>query len=141
MIIEFDDTLITGNETIDTQHKELISRIKQFVDTCEKEENSKIKAIKMLDYLTEYTNFHFSEEEKLQEEIGYPGLKEHKEKHEVFKKNLKELDAFLEESEGPTDAFVQQVKSNVVDWLFTHIKAFDRSVAEYIFLNNNPNRL
>ena len=130
MIIEFDDTLITGNETIDTQHKELISRIKQFVDTCEKEENSKIKAIKMLDYLTEYTNFHFSEEEKLQEEIGYPGLKEHKEKHEEFKKNLKELDAFLEESEGPTDAFVQQVKSNVVDWLFTHIKAFDRSVAE-----------
>ena len=97
MIIEFDDTLITGNETIDTQHKELISRIKQFVDTCEKEENSKIKAIKMLDYLTEYTNFHFSEEEKLQEEIGYPGLKEHKEKHEEFKKNLKELDAFLEE--------------------------------------------
>lgn len=140
MTIEFDDTLITGNETIDTQHKELISRIKQFVDTCESGDG-KVKAIKILDYLTEYTNFHFSEEEKLQEKIGYPGLKEHQEKHAEFKKNLKDLDAFLEESEGPTDEFVQQVKSNVVDWLFTHIKAFDRSVAEYIFLNDHPDRL
>ena len=64
MTISFDDTLITGNETIDAQHKELIERIRQFVDSCENE-NGKVKAIKMLDYLAEYTNFHFSEEEKL----------------------------------------------------------------------------
>ena len=140
MTISFDDTLITGNETIDAQHKELIERIRLFVDSCENE-NGKVKAIKMLDYLAEYTNFHFSEEEKLQEDIGYPGLKEHKEKHEEFKKHLKDLDSFLEESEGPTEAFVRQVKSNVVDWLFTHIKLFDRSVAEYIHLNSNPERL
>ena len=95
----------------------------------------------MLDYLAEYTDFHFSAEEKLQEDVGYPGLKEHKAKHEEFKKNLKELEAFLDESEGPTDAFVDQVKKNVVDWLFQHIKAFDRSVAEYIFITENPDRL
>lgn len=140
MTIEFDDTLITGNETIDTQHKELISQIKRFVEACENGD-CKIKAVKLLDYLTEYTHFHFTEEEKLQEEVGYPGLKEHRAKHEEFKQNLKDLEAFLEEAEGPTDAFAIQVKSNVVDWLFTHIKAFDRSVAEYIFLNSNPDRL
>lgn len=140
MIIEFDDTLITGNKTIDEQHRELISRIKQFVESCEKGDG-KIKAIKILDYLTEYTNFHFTEEEKLQEEVGYPGLKEHREKHEEFKKNLKDLDSFLEEAEGPTDEFVKQVETNVVNWLFQHIKAFDRSVAEYIFLQDNPDRL
>ena len=65
MTIEFDDNLITGNELIDSQHKELISRIKQFVDSCE-DGGGKIKAVQMLDYLSEYTNFHFSAEEKLQ---------------------------------------------------------------------------
>ena len=35
----------------------------------------------------------------------------------------------------------EQVKVNVVDWLFHHIKTFDRSVAEYIHLNDNPERL
>ena len=36
--------------------------------------DSKLKAIKMLDYLDEYTNFHFKEEEKLQENAGYPEM-------------------------------------------------------------------
>ena len=140
MTIEFDDTLLTKNELIDSQHKELISRIKQFVDSCG-ESSDKVKAIKMLDYLIEYTDFHFSAEEKLQEEVGYPGLKEHKQKHEEFKETLHSLEEFLEESEGPTEAFVQQIQKTVVDWLFNHIKAFDRSVAEYIFMIDNPERL
>lgn len=58
MNITFDDNLITGNKTIDSQHQELIDRIRQFVAACESGD-SKIKAIKMLDYLDEYTNFHF----------------------------------------------------------------------------------
>ena len=61
MNITFDDNLITGNKTIDSQHQELIDRIRQFVAACESGD-SKIKAIKMLDYLDEYTNFHFQEE-------------------------------------------------------------------------------
>jgi hemeryth_dom: hemerythrin-like metal-binding domain len=64
--ITFDDNLVTGNETIDTQHKELIDRIQNFVTACQNGD-SKVKAIKMLDYLDEYTDFHFKEEEKLQE--------------------------------------------------------------------------
>ena len=52
MNITFDDNLITGNKTIDSQHQELIDRIRQFVAACESGD-SKIKAIKMLDYLQE----------------------------------------------------------------------------------------
>lgn len=140
MTIEFDNNLITGNGTIDEQHKELIGRIKQFVDSCE-QGDAKIKAIKMLDYLMEYTEFHFSQEEKLQEDVGYPELIQHREKHKEFKKTLQSLESFLEESEGPTDTFVKQVETNVVNWLFNHIKTFDRSVAEFIFIRENPDRL
>ena len=60
--ITFDDNLVTGNETIDTQHKELIDRIQNFVTACQNGD-SKVKAIKMLDYLDEYTDFHFKDEE------------------------------------------------------------------------------
>lgn len=62
--ITFDDNLVTGNNTIDTQHKELIDRIRNFVVACQNGD-SKVKAIKMLDYLDEYTDFHFKEEEEL----------------------------------------------------------------------------
>jgi hemerythrin len=140
MIIEFDESLITGNDTIDTQHRELIERIAKFVQSCE-DGKGRIQAIQMLDYLADYTDFHFGEEEKLQEKVEYPELKEHKAKHEEFKKSLDELKEFLEESEGPTEDFVKQVQVNVVDWLFRHIKGFDRSVAEYIYMRENASLL
>ena len=140
MRAEFDETLVTGNELIDSQHTELIERINLLLKSCE-DAQGKVKAVKMLDYLLDYTEFHFSAEEKLQEEISYPGLKEHREKHEEFKSAVKELQEMLEEEEGPTETFVAQVQKNVVDWLFTHIKGFDRSVAEYKFLTSNADRL
>ena len=86
--ITFDDNLITGNKTIDTQHKELIDRIQNFLTACQNGD-SKVKAIKMLDYLDEYTDFHFKEEEKLQENVGYPGRETHHEKHEEFKRQFR----------------------------------------------------
>ena len=140
MEVMFDDSLITGNDTIDTQHKELIDRIAAFVRCCERGD-SKIQAIRMLDYMDEYTNFHFAAEEKLQEEVEYPGIKEHKAKHEEFKGNIAELYEFLDESEGPTEQFTETVKKNVVDWLMYHIKSFDRSVAEYINMRDSADRL
>ena len=139
MNITFDDNLITGNKTIDSQHQELIVRIRQFVAACESGD-SKIKAIKMLDYLDEYTNFHFQEEEELQKKVSYPEISSHHAKHEEFKTSIQELYDYLNENEGPDDQFIEQVKRNV-DWLFQHIKTFDRSVAEYIHLKDNSNRL
>ena len=98
--ITFDDNLITGNDTIDTQHEELINRIQQFVAACESGDG-KVKAIKMLDYLDEYTNFHFQAEEELQKKVSYPELAKHQEKHDEFKKYIQELYDFLNENEGP----------------------------------------
>ena len=138
--ITFDDNLITGNKTIDTQHKELIDRIQNFLTACQNGD-SKVKAIKMLDYLDEYTSFHFKEEEKLQENAGYPESEMPPEKHEEFKKTIQELYEYLKDYEGPTDQFSELVQKNVIDFLFGHIKTYDRSVAEFIFMRKTPDRL
>lgn len=140
MRAEFDETLITGNEMIDSQHKELIDKINKLLDSCEIG-NDKLAAVKTLDYLSDYTDFHFSAEEKLQEEIEYPGIKEHKKEHENLRKVVSELHEMLIEEEGPTPAFVEQVNRNVIEWLYRHIKGFDRSVAEYKFMRENNGRL
>lgn len=137
MNVEFDESLITGNKTIDTQHKELIDRIAKLITCCE-QSGGKLEAIRMLDFLDEYAGYHFSAEEKLQEEVEYPGIAEHKEKHEEFKQAVKELYEMLEEVEGPTEEFVNAVKKNVLDWLLSHIKGFDCSVASYINMKSEP---
>lgn len=130
MFIEFNDDLLTGNHLIDTQHKEWIDRINAFLHTLESS-GEKLAAVKALDFLADYSEFHFNAEEKLQAEIQYPGIGEHKAKHQQFRDTVAALHEMLEEEEGPSDAFVARVKENVVNWLYSHIQGFDRSVAEY----------
>ena len=59
MYAEFDDSLVTGNEMIDTQHKELIGKINDLLRSCEDHADRKA-AVRMLNYLADYTEFHLS---------------------------------------------------------------------------------
>ena len=140
MYAEFTDNLVTGNEMIDSQHKELIERMNKLLESCE-QSNDKAVAVKTLDYLADYTDYHFSAEEQLQREIEYPGFAKHHEQHEAVRQTIKELDEMLEEEEGPSNAFVEKVQENIVNWFYTHIQGFDRSVAEYKNMRKSGDRL
>lgn len=131
MQISFDNSLVTGNEMIDTQHRELIARVNKLAEQCGgvKEMNA---AVRTLDFLMDYTDFHFSAEEKLQEECHYPKLEEHKKLHAQFAKAVDELKEMLQEEEGPSEAFTAAVEKNIVDWLVNHIQICDKDVAEYV---------
>ena len=140
MYAEFTENLVTGNEMIDSQHKELISKINALLESCEKN-TDKVVAIKTLDFLSDYTEYNFNAEEQLQKDINYPGYEKHKAQHDEFKKSVEELHEMLVEEEGPSPAFVEKVQEKVVEWLYTHIQGFDRSVAEYKFMRENNERL
>ena len=71
---------------------------------------------------------------------GYPEYEKHHEKHEEFKKTIQELQEYLQDYEGPTEQVSELVQKNVIDWLVGHIKTYDRSVAEFIFRRENPDR-
>ncbi|MCP1103265.1 hemerythrin [Aequitasia blattaphilus] len=130
MYAEFTEELVTGNEMIDEQHKELIGRINKLQHSLD-QGNEKIVAVNTLDYLSDYVVFHFNAEEKLQEDIAYPNIDTHKAQHSMFKQTIKELQEMLADQEGPSDDFVKKVDENVAEWFLKHIQSFDRSVAEY----------
>ena len=131
MKIVFDESLYTGNELIDNEHKELIERANKLMESCEKG-TEKLTAVKTLDFLMDYTEIHFADEEKLQQDTGYDKYQQHKEQHDLFKKSVEELRQMLEEEEGPTDAFVAAVNKNVGQWLVNHIQGWDKAVAEFV---------
>ena len=47
--VEFDESLVTGNEMIDEQHKELIGKIQDLLRSCEKG-SEKATAVKTVSY-------------------------------------------------------------------------------------------
>ena len=139
MKAEFTSNLVTGNKTIDEQHKELISKINNLLDAVASSQEQ-ATAMRMLNFLNDYVVYHFEAEENLQKEVGYPGLADHQKQHESLKQTVADLTEMLTEEEGASPAFVEQLNKKVVEWLYKHIEGYDRSVAEYIYLAENPDR-
>ena len=88
MYAEFDISLVTGNKEIDAQHEEWINKINELLAVCE-QGGGKVEAVRMLNYMADYSEFHFREEEQLQEEAAYPAIEEHRKKHDEFRKAVK----------------------------------------------------
>ena len=90
MKAEFTSNLVTGNKTIDEQHKELISKINDLLDAVETSQGQ-ATAMRMLNFLNDYVVYHFEAEENLQKEVGYPGLADHQKQHESLKQTVADL--------------------------------------------------
>ena len=121
--IEWDDSFSVGIPLIDEQHKMLIQRLQALVHAIETYQSVN-EIVKTLDFLIEYTNFHFSTEEKHMNETQYPGVKYHHTQHEEFKVTLRDLTVDFEE-DGATRALAESVNTFLMNWLVTHIKSVD----------------
>lgn len=130
---EFLPSLYTRNETVDSQHKELIKRINDLYAALELDDEAEraAKAEETLDFLGQYTVFHFGSEEELMANAKYPLLDEHKAKHAAFVQTVKDLHAKLV-ADGPSDAFANEVEEEVTNWLINHIKGTDMKAIEWI---------
>ena len=130
MIYEWDATLETGNEAIDKQHKELFAVLNALIAAYER--GGKAGELnRAVEFLTVYVLKHFSDEEKLQEEYGYPDIKNHKIYHNEFKKTVANLVQQLEE-QGYCDSIVKTTIQTVANWLKHHIKSDDFRLAVHI---------
>ena len=80
--------------------------------------------------LVDYVIFHFKDEESIMEQINYPGVKEHKQKHELFVKEiLKSANAYTHGKQFVPNSFVRFLR----DWLFNHILIDDKAWARHYF--------
>jgi hemerythrin len=132
--IAWRDDLLTGNEEIDNQHKELFARFNALLDACDggrgKEEVSRL-----LQFLAAYVKEHFAAEELLQASRGFPDYPEHRRQHEEFVARLARLREQFEQ-EGATLSLVIETNQMMVSWLINHISAMDKKFGA--FLQSRP---
>lgn len=121
--MKWDQSLSVGIDLIDEQHKMLIQRINDLATAVDRNQGTQ-KIIKTLDFLLDYTEYHFSTEEKHMVKNHYPGYNEHKEAHEDLKVTLGNLEGdFLEE--GATQDLAESINVFLVNWLIKHIHGID----------------
>jgi len=122
--------LSVGIELIDQQHKMLIKHLNDLSQSLAAKQGP-AKIATTLNFLIDYTNFHFTAEEKHMAVNNYPELENHKKKHEEFKKTLTSLEQDLEE-EGATQLLADSIDTLLVKWLFEHIRAIDVAFGKFL---------
>ena len=130
MSVELDPLLLTGIDEIDAQHREMFARVGTLLEAS-RTHRSREEVVRMLEFLGGYAVDHFSAEERLMEEAGYPRLGGHRAEHLQFVKELGILRHELK-SEGPSKLFVIRVGNRVTEWLREHIYRTDRILADWL---------
>ena len=128
--IEWNDSLSVGIDIIDEQHKMLIQRLNDLSKAVEMKQGE-TEIMKTLEFMIDYTDFHFSSEEKHMTEQMYPGLDYQLKQHKEFKDTLAHIVEDFEE-EGPTRALVTSINTFLVNWLINHIEKVDLKFGEFL---------
>ena len=122
--------LSVGIELIDEQHKMLIKHLNDLSESL-KEQRGLAKITTTLNFLIEYTDFHFTAEEKHMAANDYQELENHKKKHAEFKTTLSNMEEDLQE-EGATQLLADSMDALLVKWLFEHIRLVDVAFGKFL---------
>ncbi len=126
--VEWKDEYSVGIESIDMQHRKLLNLINS-LQTAVNYSTGDVFEQEALDELVDYTKTHFSYEEALMEEHGYPDFTTHRAEHELM---ISRVDSVLKEYREDKDTAMQNAIDFLKDWLINHINGTDKQYSEFL---------
>ena len=138
-LFEFTDKFVTGIDLIDNEHRKLFEIIKDTNDVIHAEllHDKYDEIIRLLKELKEYTEFHFSDEENLMEQINYPEIDSQRKAHSAFIEKLVDISvADLDNMDDNQQEYLLDLINFLLNWLSNHILASDKKIGDYIKANS-----
>ena len=128
---EWDDNYLTGFTDVDEQHHHLVNMLNQFGDLLTTSELGVDDIETLLLELTDYTQHHFRDEEKLMQNTGIDSrhLRYHQQEHENFIQQLSAMDA---EFSSISITSTKQILEFLTHWLAYHILGVDQNMARQL---------
>jgi hemerythrin len=117
-----------GVSSIDSQHSVLFGLINDLYEAMRKGEGQKITGA-LLRKLVNYTQTHFTAEEKMMAAADYPGLAGHQAKHRDL---IKQVEDFVVRFERGEIGLNLDLMSFLRDWLTNHIQKVDREYGPWL---------
>ncbi len=127
VFILWNESYNVGITTIDTQHKKLVDILNELYESFV-DQTSGQKLSGILKELTDYTVYHFGNEEQLFQKHGYPQAKEHLEEHKGF---IARINAFSAELNSGKTKLTFQLMNYLKNWLLNHICGSDQAYVSY----------
>ncbi|NIQ98124.1 MAG: hemerythrin family protein [Desulfuromonadales bacterium] len=130
MPIGWDESLTTGVEEIDEQHKELFAHFDRLLKAC-KEGKGKDELLNMLGFLGEYADYHFRTEEAYMAKHGYEGLAAQRAQHREFREKLRRLERQAR-IDGAGIDLIAKTNRMILDWIIQHVRNEDRKMVRLL---------
>ncbi|HVN47704.1 MAG TPA: bacteriohemerythrin [Bacteroidota bacterium] len=127
-LILWDNTFSVHIKEIDEQHKKLVNLINSLYDAMKAGKGKEVLH-HILDELIDYTKNHFSKEEKMMGQYGYPTAALHKMEHDKFTKKVLTMQNDLEKGNAVLSMDVLQF---LKDWLLQHIQKTDKQYSPFL---------
>ena len=127
----WDNNYILGIESVDKQHKHLVDLTNQLAEIVS-ENKQDLEAIrKLIDKLSDYTIYHFHDEESVMVRYGLDRrhIIYHKRKHSDFINEIIEISSTISEENIPA---LKYLLDFLTHWLIYHILGDDKSMARQI---------
>ncbi len=127
-VIEWRDGFKINIAQVDEEHRRLFALVKALnLGTVER----------TLEDLLEYVVTHFTNEQALMEQSGYPAFEQHLKLHEEFGNYVAD---FLGSGEAWTEDRVQELRRFLNKWLIGHIMTHDLRFGKWFAENGNSRR-
>ena len=127
--MEWSDKLSVGIDSIDAQHKKLVSMINDLFDAM-KAGHGKEKLGQTLDGLVSYAASHFKYEEQLFAKTAYPDAAKHKQEHDELTKTVLAIQEKMKS--GVSFSLSMEVMEFLKSWLVNHILGSDKKYGPHL---------
>src|SRR3989304_788930 len=126
MTNRWSESLITGVETIDDQHKGIFTRIHNMLKAMW-EGGGKGEIIEIIDYVT----LHFKAEEKLMTKHNYVSYSKQRTEHLLFIKDFSRIKREYE-TWGVSSHLLVETQQRLCNWLINHIGNEDKKLGVFL---------
>jgi len=129
-LLTWSDEFSVNIKEIDNQHRQMFEMVNQLQRAMKEGKGANVLN-DILQRLIDYTDYHFSTEERLMEAYSYPGFIHHKAEHAKLIRQVQEFQR--QYRQNPTGLAVQLLNF-LKSWITDHILQTDKQYSRY--LNN-----
>jgi len=115
--IYWEDVFSIGNSEMDLEHQRLLEIYNELIILIQNNKNRTAFA-EILSKMTDYSLFHFKDEEEYMQKIKYPRYKEHKQIHKEFIIEVATFNTNLLSNTPPTP---EEILLFIKEWWMNHI--------------------
>lgn len=127
ILMEWDDSLKTGNVQVDAEHQEFIDMLNSYYSLMRVGKGAD-RVDEMIAKFSDHMNTHLASEEAEMAKMGYPELEAHKKSHRVFLERLSEIKQAQASGKDTSVEFLEYMAK----WLREHTMKYDKLYVSYM---------